>query len=338
MQVYEIAEAFGIDNLRLVERETPSPGHGQVLVKVHACSLNYRDLLMVEGHYNPRQRLPLVPLSDGAGEVVEIGTGVSSVGVGDRVCGIFAQGWISGDPTQERIRSTTLGGPLDGMLAQYVVLDQHGVIKLPRFLSYSEAATLPCAAVTAWAALTKYRQLIAGQTVLLQGTGGVSIFALQFAKLLGAEVIITSSSDAKLERAQQLGADHLINYRDNPDWHKTARQLTAKVGVDHIVEVGGAGTFEKSLAAAKMGGFVATIGVLDGVSAPLSVIPILMSGLSVQGILVGSWDDFAAMNRAIDHHQLHPVVDQTFSMAEVPEAFALMKAGGHFGKIVVALD
>jgi NADPH:quinone reductase-like Zn-dependent oxidoreductase len=224
------------------------------------------------------------------------------------------------------------------MLSEYVVLDQEGVVKLPAHLSYEEAATLPCAAVTAWAALTRYRHLNAGETVLLQGTGGVSIFALQFAKMLGATVIITSSSDAKLERAQELGADHLINYRKQPDWHKAARNLTGKNGVDHIVEVGGAGTFEKSLAAVRMGGFIATIGVLDGVSAPLSVIPILMAGLTVQGILVGSRDDFEAMNKAVAASQLQPVIDRIFSFAEVPEAFELMKSSGHFGKIVIRMN
>jgi NADPH:quinone reductase-like Zn-dependent oxidoreductase len=281
--------------------------------------------------------LPLIPLSDGAGEVIAIGDGVSRVAAGDRVAGIFAQGWIAGEPTQERVRATTLGSPLDGMLAEYVVLDQQGLVRLPSHLSYEEASTLPCAAVTAWNALTKYRQLTAGETVLLQGTGGVSIFALQFAKLFGATVIITSSSDAKLERAQALGADHLINYREQPDWHKAARSLTGRTGVDHIVEVGGAGTFEKSLAALRIGGFVATIGVLDGVCAPMSVIPILMSGLTVQGILVGSRDDFEAMNKAVAVAQLQPVVDRIFPFAEVPAAFALMQRGGHFGKIVIQL-
>ena len=224
------------------------------------------------------------------------------------------------------------------MLAECVVCDSSAVVPLPAHLSYAQGATLPCAAVTAWSALTKYRSLLPGQTVLLQGTGGVSVFALQFAKLLGATVIMTSSSDAKLERAAALGADHLINYKQQPEWHKTVRQLTAKIGVDHIVEVGGAGTFEKSLAAVRMGGFIATIGVLGGVAAPLSVIPILMSGLTVQGILVGSRDDFIAMNKAIAQHQLQPVIDQVFGFDEVLTAFECLQAGGHFGKIVIQLD
>jgi NADPH:quinone reductase-like Zn-dependent oxidoreductase len=337
MKIYQICDRFGLENLRLSERAIPEPGVGEVLIKLHACSLNYRDLLMLQGHYNPRQPLPLIPLSDGAGEVVETGAGVTRVAVGDRVAGIFAQGWIAGEPTHERVRATTLGSPLDGMLAEYVVLDQQGVVKLPAHLSYEQAATLPCAAVTAWTALTRYRRLMPGDTVLLQGTGGVSLFALQFARMLGATVIITSSSDAKLERARTLGADHTINYREQPDWHKAVRTLTGRVGVDHIVEVGGAGTFEKSLAAVRMGGFIATIGVLGGVSAPLSVIPILMSGLTIQGILVGSRDDFETMNRAIDAHRLEPVIDRVFAFDEVAAAFELMKNGGHFGKIVVRI-
>lgn len=337
MKVYEIQDNFGLDNLKPAERDIPALGSEQVLLKIKACSLNYRDLMMVQGSYNPRQPLPLIPLSDGVGEIVEVGDQVSRVAVGDRVAGIFAQGWFGGEPSQERVRPTTLGSPLDGMLAQYVVLHQQGVVKVPAHLSDQEAATLPCAAVTAWSALNKYRRLSPGDTVLLQGTGGVSVFALQFAKLSGATVIITSSSDAKLERAKSLGADYTINYREQPDWHKVARDITGKTGVDHIVEVGGAGTFEKSLAAVRIGGFIATIGVLDGGSAPLSVIPILMSGLTVQGILVGSRDDFEAMNRAIAAHQLQPVIDKTFAFDEARAAFDWMHSGSHFGKIVIQI-
>lgn len=337
MKVFEIQDSFGLDNLKLAERPDPKPGYGQVLIRVRACSLNYRDLLTIQGAYNPRQPLPLVPLSDGVGEVVEVGEGVSRIGVGDRVAGIFAQKWIGGGPNQERLRST-LGGPLDGMLAQYVVLDEAGVVRIPEHLSFEEAATLPCAAVTAWAALTKYRKLTVGETVLLQGTGGVSIFALQFAKLLGARAIITSSSDDKLERARQLGADQLINYKANPNWERQVRELTDKVGVDHIVEVGGAGTLEKSLACVRIGGFIAVIGVLGGKAAPLSVTPILMSSITVQGITVGNRDDFEAMNRAVAAHRLRPVIDRVFKFEETPQALELMQKGGHFGKIVIRMD
>ena len=337
MKAYEIQGAFGLDNLRVVDRPEPRPGPGQILLRVRACSLNFRDLLTIQGQYNPRQPLPLIPLSDGVGEVVEVGERVSRFKVGERVAGIFAQAWLGGEPNQERLRST-LGGPFDGMLAEYVLLDQQGAVRVPDHLSDEEAACLPCAGVTAWAALTKYRQLTPGQSVLLQGTGGVSIFALQFAKLLGATVIITSSSDDKLQRARQLGADHLINYHQQPDWEKPVRSLTDKLGVDHIVEVGGAGTFERSLKALRAGGFIAMIGVLTGRAAPLSVIPILMSSITVQGITVGSRDDFEALNRAVAAAGLRPVVDRVFSFAEVPEALKLLERGGHFGKIVIKLD
>ena len=321
----------------MADRPDPKPGPGQILVKVHACSLNYRDLLMVKGEYNPRQKLPLIPLSDGAGEVIAVGDGVSRFRVGDRIAGLFNQRWLGGEPNQERLRNT-LGGPLDGMLAEYSVLPEQSAVSLPEHLSYAEGATLPCAAVTAWSALTKHRPVQAGNTVLLQGTGGVSLFALQFAKLLGASVIITSSSDDKLARAQDIGADHVINYRKEPNWHKAARALTGGIGVDHIVEVGGADTFSKSLATVRIGGFVAVIGVLGGREAPLSVIPILMSSLAIQGITVGSRDDFEAMNKAIAQHQLKPAIGRVFPFADTVAAFRLMERGGHFGKIVLSLD
>lgn len=335
MRAYEIQGGFGLDNLRLIQRPDPAPGPGQVLVRVRACALNYRDLLTVEGVYNPRQPLPLIPCSDGAGEVAAIGEGVGRVEPGDRVAGIFAQRWLGGEPSRERLRSS-LGGPYDGMLADYIVLDAAGVVAIPPHLSFVEAATLPCAAVTAWCALNKYRRLAAGDVLLVQGTGGVSVFALQFARLAGAAVIITSSSDAKLQRAQELGAAHGINYRREPDWDRRARELTGRRGVDHIVEVGGAGTLAKSLNAVRIGGFVAVIGVLAGTAAPLNVLPILMSSITVQGVTAGSRDDFEAMNRAIALHQLKPVVDRVFPFAEAPAAFQWLASGAHFGKVVIS--
>lgn len=337
MKAYEIKDGFGLDNLTLVERDVPTPGPGQVLVRVRACSLNYRDYRMVQGQYNPRQPLPLVPLSDGAGEVAALGPGVSRVRLGERVMACFAPRWLGGAPDRERLR-TTLGGPLPGMLTEYALCEEPGLVVIPEHLSFEEAATLPCAAVTAWAALTKYRPLRAGETLLVQGTGGVSMFALQFGKLLGATVIVTSSSDAKLARARALGAEHGINYRQQPDWHKTARALTGGVGVDHLVEVGGADTLQQSIDALRIGGFIAVIGVLAGTAAPVNVLPILMSSLTVQGITVGSRDDFEAMNRAISAHHLRPVVDRVFPFAQTRAAFELLAQGGHFGKIVIGMD
>ncbi len=338
MHVWQIDGRFGLAELKRAERDLPQPGSGQVVVKIHACSLNYRDYLTVTGAYNPRYPLPLIPVSDGAGEVVAVGEGVTDIAIGNRVIGTFSQTWQGGEPSRERLRSATLGGPLDGVLSEYACLSAQGVVPIPEHLSYAQAATLPCAALTAWNALNKYRPLRAGDTLLIQGTGGVALFALQFAKLVGATVIITSSSDAKLEQAQRLGADHTINYRNQPEWHKIARQLTDRRGVDHIVEVGGAETFAQSLAALRVGGFVAIIGILSGAAATVTLTPILMGSLTVQGITVGSRDDFHTMNRAIRAHQLAPVIDRVFEFDDAPAAFEHLAAGRHFGKVVIAVQ
>jgi len=338
MRVWQIDGRFGLERLQQAERDLPQPGSEQVVIKIHACSLNYRDYLTVTGAYNPRYPLPLIPVSDGAGEVVAVGEGVTDLAIGTRVMGTFSQTWQGGEPSRERLRGATLGGPLDGLLCEYARLSAQGVVPIPEHLSYTQAATLPCAALTAWNALSKYRKLQAGDTVLIQGTGGVALFALQFAKLVGATVIITSSSDAKLEHAQRLGADHTINYRTQPEWHKIARQLTDQRGVDHIVEVGGAETFAQSLAALRVGGFVAIIGILSGAAATVTLTPILMGSLSVQGITVGSRDDFYTMNRAISAHQLEPVIDRVFAFNEAPAAFEHLAAGRHFGKVVIAVQ
>lgn len=336
MRVIEIRGAFGLDHLVEAERPEPRPGFGQVVVRVRAASLNYRDLLTIEGRYNPKQPLPLIPCSDGVGEVVAVGEGVSRVKVGDRVCGAFAQRWIAGEPTRERLRST-LGGPLDGMLAELVALDQEGVVRVPGHLTDEEAATLPCAAVTAWSALVTEGGLAAGDTVLVQGTGGVSLFALQLARLAGARVIATSSSDEKLGRARELGAAEGINYRTVPQWGKRVRELTGGAGADHVIEVGGAGTFQQSLQAVRFGGRISLIGNLAGSSAEVMLTSILMQRIRVQGILVGHRESFEAMNRAIELHGLRPVIDRVFPLAEARQAFEHMSAGGHFGKICIRL-
>lgn len=335
MRAFEIRGSFGLDNLVLAERPEPQPGPGQVRVRVHAASLNYRDLMTVRGEYNPRQKLPLIPCSDGAGVVEAVGPGVTRVAVGDRVTSLFAQRWLGGVPNRERLRST-LGGPADGMLAEQVVLSEDGVVKTPPHLSDEEAATLPCAAVTAWSALSGEGNLRAGETVLLQGTGGVSLFALQFARLLGARAIVTSSQDEKLARCRELGAVEGINYRETPEWGEKARELTRGEGVDQVVEVGGGGTFAQSLKAIKIGGTISVIGALTGgVAAGVPLTQILMQKVRAQGILVGSRDDFEAMNRAITLHQLHPILDRTFPFEEARAAFEHMASGSHFGKIVI---
>lgn len=336
MRAVEIRGGFGLDNLVLAERPDPIPGPGQVAVRMRAASLNYRDLLTVQGKYNPKQRLPLVPCSDGAGEVVEVGEGVTRVKPGDRVCGIFAQKWLAGEPTREKARST-LGGPLDGTLSELVVLDGEGVVRTPDHLSDEEAACLPCAAVTAWSALVTDGRVSAGDTVLVQGTGGVSLFALQFAKVLGARVIATSSSDEKLARVRELGADDVLNYRESPDWGVKAKELTGGVGVDNVVEVGGAGTLQQSLRAVRFGGTISLIGNLAGTTTEVMLTQIFMARVRVNGIFVGHREGFEAMNRAIAQHRLRPVIDRVFPLESARAAFEHMAAGGHFGKIVVKM-
>jgi NADPH:quinone reductase-like Zn-dependent oxidoreductase len=337
MKALEVRGSFGMDSLVLADRPEPTPGPGQVLVRVRAASLNYRDFRMVQGLYNPRQPLPLVPGSDGVGTVVAVGPGVKRVAVGTRVAGTFFQDWVGGEPSREKCRRT-LGGPVDGSFQELWLLDEQGLVTVPAHLSDEEAATLPCAALTAWNALTVRGNLRAGDTVLVQGTGGVSLFALQFGKMFGARVLVTSSSDEKLERARALGADGLINYRRLPEWGKEARKLAGGDGVDHIIEVGGAGTLEQSLRAVRTGGQVSLIGVLAGGQAELSLFPILMQNVRVQGITVGDRDSFEAMNRAISANGLRPVLDRTFPLAEGRAALEYLESGAHFGKVCLRVQ
>jgi NADPH:quinone reductase-like Zn-dependent oxidoreductase len=290
---------------------------------------------VAKGAYGSKPQV-IVPLSDGAGEVVAVGDGVTRVQAGDRVAGIFMQKFLSGELTPEKANSA-LGGAIDGVLAEYVLLDEQGVVQIPAHLSYEEAATLPCAAVTAWNALIVEGQLKAGETVLLLGTGGVSLFALQFAKTMGARVIITSSSDEKLERAQSLGVDAGINYKTTPNWEEKVWQLTDGRGVDHVVEVGGSATLSQSLRAVRYGGKVELIGVLTGMAGDVSTVSILHKHVRVQGIYVGSRDMFEDMNRAIALQKIHPVVDRVFPFYQAKEALAYLESGNHFGKIVITV-
>jgi NADPH:quinone reductase-like Zn-dependent oxidoreductase len=335
MQQWQIS-AFGIDKLELVEKETPQPSLGQVLVRIHAISLNYRDLMVVQGRYNPRLAMPRVPCSDGAGVVAAVSAGVTQWKPGDRVCGIFMQNWIDGAPTAAKAKGA-LGGDIDGMLATEVVLFETGLVRVPDHLSYAEAATLPCAAVTAWNALFKTADTQPGDTVLIQGTGGVSIFALQFAKLAGARVLGISSSNEKLERAKTLGLDAGLNYRENPDWEKWAHQLTSE-GVDLVVEVGGSGTLPRAIKAVRTGGTVAQIGVLSGASENVDVRPILARHVRIHGVYVGSQADFIAMNKAVAQAGLKPVIDSVFSFQEAQAALRHLESATHFGKIVISAE
>jgi len=336
MRAFEVRESFGIDSLAPIELPLPSPGEDEIVLKVRAVSLNYRDLLVVKGLYNPRISLPFVPLSDAAGEVVAVGERVRRVKVGDRVAGIFMQEWLAGELTESKGKSS-LGGGAKGVLAEYVVLHEDGVVKFPDHLSFEEASTLPCAGVTAWHA-TIENGIRPGDDVLLLGTGGVSVFALQFCLLSGARVIITSSSDEKLQRARKLGAAHGINYRTAADWEKSVLEFTGGAGVDLVVEVGGAGTLTRSIKAVRTGGRISLIGVLTGASGEINSPPIIMKGIRLQGIYVGSRQMLEAMNRAVRSSGLHPVIDRVFAFEEVHEALKYMESGSHFGKICLKIS
>ena len=335
MRVWQIS-SFGIDSLEFVERPTPSPEAGEVLVKVRAISFNYRDLLVVKGLYNPKLKLPRIPVSDGAGEVVAVGDGVTAWKAGDRVAGTFMQNWFDGPPTAAKSRRA-LGGDIDGMLAEYIVLKDTGLVAIPEHLSFQEAATLPCAAVTAWNALC-VGHVKPGGTVLIQGTGGVSIFALQLARLRGARVLGISSSPEKLERAYSIGLDAGLDYKANPEWDRWALDETGGQGVDLVIEVGGIATLPRSLRALRIGGAVAQVGVLTGATDPAAfpINTILHKQITLKGIYVGSRKDFEDLNKAISLAVLRPV-GENFPWTQAREALARMDEGSHFGKLVLTV-
>ena len=335
MKLYCFPKAAGIDTLELREGEMPRPGRGQIVVRMHAASLNYRDLNVAKGS-PARGPIPtnLIPLSDGAGEVVETGPDVSRVKIGDRVAGLFMQDWLGGDIEPYHVDSSR-GGSIDGVLAEYVLFDQHGVVRLPDHLSYEEGATLPCAGVTAWNALYAGKSLRSGETVLVLGTGGVSMFALQFAHAAGARVIATSSSDTKLAQARALGASDGVNYKQHPEWQTEVLRLTGGRGVDHVVEVGGAGTLPRSVEATRMGGQVHLIGVLTG--GEINPTPVLRRNVILRGIYVGSRQMFEAMNQAITLHTIRPVIDRVFPFAEAREAYRYLTSQAHVGKVVIRI-
>ncbi len=334
MKAYEIEGEGGIDALALNERADPKPGPGEVLVRVRASSINYRDLMTV---MDPGPRgipYPRIPNSDGAGEVLEVGAGVSRFKGGDKVCGTFFQGWIDG-PITAADMGRALGGTAEGMLAELRVLREDGLVAMPDGLSYEEASTLPCAALTAWHSLVEVGGVKPGSTVLLLGTGGVSIAALQLCRMLGARAIITSSSEEKLKRARDLGAWETVNYRSNAEWQNAVLDLTGGQGVDHTVEVGGAGTLEKSVAATKVGGSIGLIGVLTG--GQMNPALVMRKSIRLQGIYVGSRRMFEDMNRAIGHHAMRPAIDAVHEFGDARAAFHAMRAAGHFGKLVVRI-
>jgi NADPH:quinone reductase-like Zn-dependent oxidoreductase len=334
MQAYRIERFGSVDGIELRSSDNPRPGLREVLMRVRASSLNYRDLMVLKGGGRGPTKPGVIPLSDGAGEVAAIGDGVTRVKVGDRIAGCFHPRWFGG-PIRPEYLTDRLGANLDGMLAEYAVLSEEALVRVPSHLSFEEAATLPCAAVTAWVALTGHRRVTAGDTVLIQGSGGVSVFALQFAQVLGAQVIATTSTAAKAERLKALGAAEVINYTETPNWDEKVRELTGG-GVDCVVEIGGPGTIAMSLKALAVGGHVSLIGASLS-SSGTGLDPLLLTGrgITLGSISVGSRTDFEAMNRAIEMHRLRPVIDRTFPFAEAKEAYRRFEGRGHFGKVVI---
>jgi NADPH:quinone reductase-like Zn-dependent oxidoreductase len=335
MKAWHITSHGSLDGLEPAEYPDSEPRSGEVLVQVRAVSLNYRDLTAVrikrEGNLSP-----LIPCSDAAGEVIAIGPGVTRWRAGDRVAGGFFQNWVDGPITREAMKSA-LGGPIHGVLAERAIFHESAAVRIPAHLDFAEASTLPCAALTAWHALVEKGRIESGQSVLVLGTGGVSHFALQFAHRRGVRVIVTSSSDAKLDRARALGAGDTINYRTTPEWERAVWELTGREGVDHVIEVGGAGTLEKSLAAVKFGGRISLIGVLTGFDGRINPWPIVARSVTVQGIYVGSMAMFARMIADIEASSIRPVIDSCFTFDRAREAFAHFESGSHFGKVVITV-
>lgn len=336
MRVFQIDGDWGYDNLRLGERPDPEVGPGQAVVAMRVAALNFRDLIVPDrGYGRATGTLPLIPVSDGVGEVVAVGPGVTRVAVGDRVCPTFFQDWVSGSPTPGRLASS-LGGPRDGVMADLVCLSEQGLVRVPDYLTDAEAATLPCAALTAWSAIVTYGRTRAGDRILIQGTGGVALFALAFAKLHGAHVTVISSSDDRLERVRAMGGDAVINYRETEDWARASREITAdRGGYDNIIELGGAATLPLSLRAVRPGGTLSMIGVLSGLDLNASLGPIVARQVRLQGVTVGHRDGFEAMLAAMTQHEVRPVLGDTFGFEDLKEAMAHVKAGGHFGKTLI---
>jgi len=338
MKAVVIRKPEGPDGLEIVTLPNPEPGPDEILVRMAAASINYRDLLISIGAYRSRQKAEdLIPLSDGVGKVVKVGAAVSEFHVGDRVSSLFFRDWTGGEPDNRTIESDW-GRDTDGMLCTLKVFKPHNVVKVPDYLSDIEAASLPCAALTAWNALIGDAQSKPGDTVLIQGTGGVALFALQFAKMIGAEVIATSSSDEKLERVRELGADHLINYANNLDWGKQALEITGGRGVDNVMELGGKETFKQSLISVRPGGTLSMIGVLSGATFGNALLPFVVSRkVRMQGVTVGSRADMQSMLRAMAAHQIKPVIDKVFPFEASADAFRHLKSGAHFGKVCIEI-
>jgi len=334
MRAYEIVSDGGVDALALNQRQASEPGKGEILVALRASAINYRDLSTIEDPVPRGISFPRIPNSDGAGEVIAVGAGVTRFKTGDRVAGCFFQNWSDGRISAAAMASA-MGGAADGVLAEQALLSETGAVPIPVHMSYQEGATLPCAGVTAWNCLVEQGGLKAGNTALFLGTGGVSIFGLQIAKMMGARAIITSSSDDKLERARGLGADELINYRQTPDWEAQVLEMTNGTGVDVTIETGGGGTLEKTMEATRVGGTISLIGVLTG--GTINPTTVMRKSIRLQGVYVGSRRMFEDMNAAFAFNQIHPVVDRVFEFEDARAAYHTMRAAGHFGKLVVKI-
>ena len=332
MRAYEIVSGGGVDALALNDRQSPQPGTDEILVSLRASSINYRDLSTIEDPIARGIKFPRIPNSDGAGEVIGVGAGVSRFKTGDRVAGCFFQNWSDGCIAAEAMASA-MGGAIDGVLAEQVVFKEAGAVHIPVHMSFEEASTLPCAGLTAWNCLVEQGDLKAGNTALFLGTGGVSIIGLQIAKMMGARAIITSSSDEKLARAKDLGADELINYRQNPDWEAKVLEMTNGTGVDVTIETGGGGTLEKTMEATRVGGTISLIGVLTG--GMINPTTVMRKSIRLQGVYVGNRRMFEDMNSAFAFNKIHPVIDRTFDFDDARSAYHAMRAAGHFGKLVV---
>jgi len=334
MKAWQIEKSFGLENLQLIDTPSPKLKDGQILIKMTAASLNYRDLVTVAGAYGKTVKTPLTPCSDGVGHVVETGPATHTFKAGDRISPIFFPDWHDGPATPEVIPQA-LGGAFDGTLSEYMVVDEKSCVGVPDYLSDSEAASLPCAALTAWNALFEQATTNSSDCVVVQGTGGVALFALLFAKAAGAQVLITSSSNDKLDRAKELGADHCVNYYDNPNWLQEVKKIWPE-GADHVIELGGAQTLEQSIRATRIGGHISLIGVLTGPNTSSIPLPmILMRNIRIQGVTVGSRAAFERMNTFMEKHNIKPVVDKIFPFREVPSAFKHLESGQHFGKVCI---
>src|SRR6516165_4054858 len=336
MKVAVLETVGSLNNIKLVDRPEPRPGPGEVLVRLRAAALNYRDLVVVEGGYGSRQKKQdLVLLGDGAGEIAEVGSDITRWRVGDRVVGCFFPHWQSGPATENRVKAN-LGGSVDGVACEYRVFGEDAIVPAPRHLNFVRGATLPCAALTAWTAVIEHGALRPGQSVLTQGTGGVSLFALQFARAAGAQVVATSSSAPKLEKLRALGAAHVINYADNPKWGESVLQHVPE-GVDLVVEIGGGDTIAQSFRAVRTGGTISIIGVVGGARHDLNLAVLIMKAARLHGISVGNRDQLAAMITAMEQHAIRPAIDRTFPLTELRAALEHLKSQRHIGKVCVEM-